>query len=447
MEKFYLDEYLSADGQAYEFDELCKKIHDLFTADWQGEMRDMTVALQVQKRAIIGYEKEVAFFKDKIRACLKSLRAEKTVFPAYYESLADAVYHENWGLAGLAEWFLEAYAQSSSAKIIGERVYFLENGRMVKKPQTIGKERRNQLIRALLLLTPEERMDQDFHEVYMLDGVRITIFTGGMVKKDQEAIILRRYIVPEYTFENQVDRGALPPQCTRLFAYMVQTGFNVVFTGAVRTGKTTFLSTWQRMEDASLEGVLVETDPEIPLHLLMPEAPIVQVLTTRENLPLVTKNLLRSDADYFIFAEARDGISVDTAVKLAGKGTRRLKMTFHLSEPEAFCKDAAAEIVKDCGGEPGAAEKKVARSFDYILHFVQLADKSQKRLQGIYSIDTSGEKTVIRSVCRYRYDTDDWVFTYHIDERKRRLGIEENSEAFEKFDRYLRHISHEEKKG
>ena len=88
---------------------------------------------------------------------------------------------------------------------------------------------------------------------------------------------------------------------------MVSLGYNVAFTGAVRTAKSTFLSTWQAYENRELEGVMIETDPEIPMEKLMPEAPIVQLIADGDRLSAITKNLLRSDADYFIMAEARDG--------------------------------------------------------------------------------------------------------------------------------------------
>ena len=52
---------------------------------------------------------------------------------------------------------------------------------------------------------------------------------------------------------------------------------------------------------------MVETDPEIPLHKMMPNAPIVQIIADNDKLKSVTKNLLRSDSDYVIMAEAREG--------------------------------------------------------------------------------------------------------------------------------------------
>ena len=321
MEKFYLDKYLKSqnketDQNGLDFKKLCHRINLEFLREWEEGNENLDSTLRIQKKAIIGYEKEVSYFKSRIRELVKKHGAEHTSYPNWYESLEDGIYHENWGLAGISEWFSDQFfLTSSSAKIIGDRIYFLENGQMCLKPQTIPKERREQMIRAFLLLTPEERLDKEFHEVYMLDGTRVTIFGGGMTKKGQDSIIFRRYIIPSYNFEEQAARGTIPANSIKLLKTMVDLGFNVAFTGAVRTAKTTFLSTWQSYEDRSLEGVLVETDPEIPIHKLMPEAPILQLIADNDKLKFLSKNLLRSDADYFILAEARDGIALDTAVK------------------------------------------------------------------------------------------------------------------------------------
>lgn len=90
------------------------------------------------------------------------------------------------------------------------------------------------------------------------------------MKKGQDVIIFRRYVVPSYTFEEQAQRGTIPKDSIRLFEAMAVLGYNVAFTGAVRTAKSTFLSTWQAYEKSELEGVMIETDPEIPMEKLMP---------------------------------------------------------------------------------------------------------------------------------------------------------------------------------
>jgi pilus assembly protein CpaF len=447
MEKFYLDRYLArqpgSGGAGMDFEKVCKQIALDFMLEWEKGREDVNQVLEVQKNAIIGYAKEVGYFKSKIAGFIKKYKADSVVCPSWYQSLEDAIYHENWGLAGVAEWFGEAMRDSSSAKVIGDRIYFMEDGAMNLKPQKIAKERREQLVRAFLLLTPQERLDKEFHEIYMLDGTRVTIFRGGMTKSDQDVIIFRRYVVPTYSFEEQAARGSIPAGAIPLFRSMVDTGYNVAFCGAVRSAKTTFLSTWQSYEDARLEGVMVETDPEIPLHKLMPEAPIVQLIADQEKLKNIAKNLLRSDGDYFILAEARDGVALDTAVRMARKGTRRMKITFHTRDPLSFSYDIAVEIIRSMGGELEKTAVRVAGSFDYVFHFIQLRQKNQKRLKGVYELglDEKTKKIVMREICRYRYERDDWVWNFHISEDKRRAGEEEDPEAYRRFETELRKLA------
>jgi len=167
----------------------------------------------------------------------------------------------------------------------------------------------------------------------------------------------------------------------------------------------------------------------------MPDAPIVQIIADNDKLRNITKSLLRSDADYFIMAEARDGIALDTVVKLASKGIRRLKITFHERDPLDFPLDVAAEIVKSMGGDIIMAANKVAKSFDYVFHFIQLKSRDQKRLSGIYelSFDPVSEKIEMHEICRYNFETDDWTWTFYISEGKKKIGREEDRDEFEAF--------------
>jgi pilus assembly protein CpaF len=451
MEKFYIDSYLKLNNKstvnnnnkAVNFLKLCHKVNESFLREWEEGRESVESALTIQKKAIIGYEKEVAYFLSRIREYIIKHGYEATPYPDWYTSLEDGIYHEIWGMAGIAEWFSPQYINSSSAKIIGDRIYYLADGQMKLMPQKISKERREQLIRAFLLLTPEERLDKDFHEIYLLDGTRVTIFGGAMSKKGQDSIILRRYIIPTYDFEEQARRGTIPKEAISLFSSMASVGFNVAFTGAVRSAKTTFLSTWQSYEDGNLEGVMVETDPEIPLHKLMPEAPILQLIADNDKMKTISKNLLRSDADYFILAEARDGVALDTAIRIASKGTKRMKITFHTREPLDFPYDVASEIVKSVGGDLDATAKKVASSFDYIFHFVQLKTKNKKRLKSIHEMTfyrLTGRFS-LKQICSYYYKNDCWTWSYIMSKDKHVLGEEENPEKFQLFIKELEKLS------
>jgi pilus assembly protein CpaF len=424
------------------FPELCDAVGEELLREWNESDGPVSNPVEFQKRAIMGYEPEVSDMKKRISEIIASKNLSVEI-PAWYDSLESAVFHENWGLSGIAEWFGPAYAGSSSAKVIGERVYFLDEGVMKLMPQRIQSDRREQLIRALLLRTPEERLDKDRHEVYMRDGTRVTIFRGSLAKNGLDTIIFRRYIIPNLTFEEQAGMNTIPADATQLFEHMAGCGFNVVFCGSVRSAKTTFLSTWQRYEDPVLEGVMVETDPEIPIHKLMPESPVIQLIADGDSLSGISKSLMRSDADYFVIAEARDGVALDTAVRLARKGTRRMKMTFHTRNPRTFAQDAAVEIVRAMGGDVTETALRVAGSFDYVFHFSGIRKNRSKKLTAVYEmgLSESGERYNMHEICRYDRPSDSWKWSYHIGRDKRDIGMEEDADAFAAFDFCLKGIS------
>jgi len=424
-----------------QFEEICHQVKAYFENEWQMANANYEKILSEHKRAIIGHEKEVAYFKDKIREYLRANHMLNKWKPEWYSDMIDGVYHELWGLSGLAQWFTDAFKGSSSAKVIGDKIFFMVDGKTLLMPQRINANRRKQLIKALLLNTPQKRLGDNYHEVYMLDGSRITIFSEDLVKPEQEVLVFRKFFVKEFTFEKQSSLGTIPKEAIPLFKSMIGIGYNVAFCGAVRTAKTTFLSTWQSYENPSLEGVIVETDPEIPLHHLMPMAPVVQLVADGEVLGSLTKSILRSDADYIIMAEARDGIALNIAVKAANKGTRRVKITFHTTDILDFCYDVADEIIRVYGGSLYSTMLKVARSFQYIFQFIQLQDKSQKRLKAIYNIRHEASKITIHQICKYDMKTDSWKWKYDIGERAKIIGEEENPEMFQVFCKELRCLS------
>ena len=97
-------------------------------------------------------------------------------------------------MAGLAPWAYdmdEKYRSSSSAKLIGDRLYCLIGGKSCLQPQRISKRRREQLKRTLLLATPHERLEYGFHEVYLRNGIRITIYSGDRTKEGQDIMVFR----------------------------------------------------------------------------------------------------------------------------------------------------------------------------------------------------------------------------------------------------------------
>ncbi len=444
MEEFKLDEYLSgAKNKATQslsaaldtntrFYILCDRVKTYLDEDWLNEHNkgNTDVLLERQKRAILGYISEVNYFKDKIKEYLKANSLEDESFPTWYENLVDAIFHENWGLTGLAPWM--KLSDCSSAKIIGEHIYFLINGKMECQPQKISSRRYEQLRKALMLSDRSKRLDDNYTEVYMLTGERVTIYTGNLVVEGQQSMVFRKYIVEALTFEEQAQRQTIPHHLIPALEALVKIGARLAFIGPVRTGKSTMLTTFQLNENKNLEGLFIQTDPEIRINELMPGAPIMSLIADGEELVGLSKKIVRSDADYVIVAEGRDGYAFNMIVEAANKGTLRNKTTLHLSNVEDFAYEIANKIVGIYGGNLDYQIVKVAKSFDYIFEMVQLPNnKAHKRLKSIYELryDYQTHEITYHRVCAYDYLNDTWTFAYDIGRKIEEIGSYENPAA------------------
>ena len=427
MEKaFSLEEYMSRALSRKEpektdpmerFLQICSVVEREFDKEWD-ETDDPAKnrKLEREKRAMMGFAEETRFYKEKIREILREKKLEGCWKPPWYPSLAEGVFAEVYGLAGLAPWAYvmeEKYRSSSSAKLIGERLYCLIDGKSELQPQRISGRRREQLKRTLLLATPYERLEYGFHEVYLHNGIRITIYSGDRTKEDQDIMVFRKYILQDLTFEKLAELGTIPREAIPLFLKMIEIGFNVIFAGQVRSGKTTFMQIWQRYEDTGLEGLALATDPETPWHKIMPEAPVMQLVADGERLASITKSLLRGDNDYILLEEMRDGAAFRLALAITSTGTTRSKGTIHDNDGINVPYKMASGIKQEYGGDSRELIAQVYKNFDYVLELCQLPhDKSKKVLKGIweYSYDMESDQVTARQICSYDFGEKEWFW-------------------------------------
>ncbi len=425
---------------------LCDKVRKVVD-EREGSEKIKDEALKRQNDALLGNKKAVRYYINKIQQILEEGRVSAGWFPSWYKNLAEAIYHEGYGFAGISNWMEDDgnFKQSSTCKIIGDRIYYDVDGVLQLQEQTISRDRLDRLRTTLLCVDPKQVKSEAYHEVYSMDGKRITIYNdSGMAKKGQPTIVFRRYLENVSSFEAQADRHTIPKEAIPLLKALVGCGYNVAFTGPVKAGKSTFMSIWQSHEDEEMEGLQIETDPEIPIHLIMPNAPIMQLVPTGKYMDKVIMTAKRSDAQYVLLGEARTGRLMNISVEAANMGTRHSKVTMHTSETIDFSFDVADKITRECGGDLGCNMIKVAKSFHYIFNFFSLPrDRKQKRLKGIWEMRYDNEKMKItmHQICRYRVLTDDWVWSYDIGEDKKEIGIEENYEAYKNFESELKKMS------
>ena len=442
MEKaFHLETYLQnrmteqcEDGKDYlaHFFHICEVVRQTLDQEWK-ETDEFAKKrkLEREKKAMMGFESEMKFYKEKIRMILSERNLLEQWHPAWYPDLTEGVFAELYGLAGLAPWaydMTEAYRKSSSAKLIGDRLYCLIDGKVELQPQRISGRRREQLKRTLLLATPHERLEYGFHEVYLRNGIRITIYSGSRTKPDQEIMVFRKYILEKLDFKSLVEKKTIPAGAVPLFLAMIEAGLNVLFAGQVRSGKTTFLQIWQRHERSDLEGLALATDAETPWHEIMPEAPLMQLIADGKELEEMTKSLLRGDNDYLLMEEMRDGTAFRMALDMTSTGTRRCKATIHERDGVNIPYRMASKIRERYGGDEQQLIAQVFQNFDYVIELCQdSVDKSRKIMKGIleYGYDETRNLVFCRRVCAYDFENGIWTWNERGGESKLKKYPEE----------------------
>ena len=406
------------------FEQVCEYVKGVFDTEWQSlDDFEKQERLELEKAAILGYEDAMQFYKERIAAICGAASLHTAAPPAWYESLVEGVFAELYGLAGLSPWVYdktEAYKNSSSAKLIGDRLYCLIDGKPCLQPQRISEERRRQLKRAFLMTNPSERMEKGFHELYLTNGIRITIYSGSRTKPGQDIMVFRKYILKDLSLEHMADLGTIPRDAIPLFELMVKVGFNVIFAGPVRSGKTTFLQMWQRMESSDMEGLAISTDPETPWDKIMPGAPIMQLVADGNDLASISKSLLRGDNDYVILEEMRDAQSYRLALDLASIGHGRCKATVHTTDVASLPYKLASKIKSEYGGDEQSLISQVFASFDYVLEFAQDKDnRAQKILKSIseFCYDAERDKVSVHKICEYA-GSGSWKWRTHLGKDK-----------------------------
>jgi len=418
------------------FFRVCMAVETVFDMEWHdADEKAKQTRLEREKKALMGSEAEVRFYKARIKAIINEKRFNKIETPPWYGSLEDGVFHELYGLAGLAPWAYdedEKYIHSSSAKIIGDRMYCLIDGKSQLQPQRISAERREKLKRTLFLAAPRERMEEGFHEIYLHNGIRITIFSGERTKKGEDIMVFRKYILRDHSFENLVELETIPREAIPFFKSMIRAGFNVLFAGSVRSGKTHFLQVWQSCEDRCYEGLAIATDPETPWHELMPDVPVMQIVADGEELEKIGKSILRGDNDYVLIEEMRDACAYRIALEITSTGTRRSKATIHDNSAVNVPYKMASKIYEKYGGNLKSMIAQVYQNFDFIFEFIQLPEnRAAKKLKSISELRYDQERDIVsvHKICRYDFSSGKWQWKNDLNERWDNLNGYELKEA------------------
>ncbi len=86
---------------------------------------------------------------------------------------------------------------------------------------------------------------------------------------------------------------------------------------------------------------------------------------------------------------------------------------------------------------------KVAKGYHYLYEFVQLKDKSKKRLKGVFELRYNPRtfEITIHQIVKYDFITDDWSYRFDIGIDKEEIAYQEDYESFKVFSNELKKLA------
>lgn len=432
---------------ATRFKNVCSIVYKRMKKIWDAEYEKGEKAKEVLERiagAIIGEEKALKFFKDQIFEILKEENLDTESHPPYYTDLVDAVFHTNWGLDVISEWFHPKYHDlSESCRIVGDRVFFLIQGKLELMPQRLPLERFHQLKEALLLNAPKQRLDNHEAEVYMVDHTRVKIYDEGLAKEGKPAILFRRDTVKNPTLEDHKDRRTFPYGMVLILEAIMEMRANLAITGPMRSAKTAVLKALVKLLPQNAEMFQIETDPEVNFDKILENNAVIELVTDDpEAIARLRKDVVRGDCiDGLIMAEVRDGRSLRLLSKMGNIGVDGVLVCYHNKAGNNNLYGMAQEVKEIYGGNVEDYMYNLAETLDFNLSMTSRAEnKSQKRMAMFeeYSIDPCTNELEVRRLVEYDYLTDSWYADYVVSDRVKALCAQYAPHALEKYERGLR---------
>lgn len=353
------------------------------------------------------------------------------VLPEEYRTLdvTGALFQEWIGFAAAYPWFYERqYANSAKMQIVGTQLYFSEQGEYkAYKHQFSSLERAEQLRRSLIRHAPHVRLDQSqpSAEFPMEDPLwpdrllRVSIWTEPRVWNGFDTITIRRQIMEHMTFEDQAGTGMIPSESVPFWKYLVTTYPNLIVSGPVESGKTTFANTvvWEQLHqaDRSMGVIMIEKHPESTLPLSIKGHRFIPIQASDTELMDVGIQSLRHDPDVVFMTEMR-WAEWQFYLFAGEKAHRGLVGTYHTKEAEDIPYQGAFAVYANTGGSLRGHLMTALKSCELVAVLEPLRH-GKKRLVRLSEIVFDGKQVYARDWMRWNRDAECWQYHARVSEK------------------------------
>ncbi|PMC34275.1 secretion system protein E [Bacillus sp. UMB0899] len=386
--------------------------------------------LERQHKAVIGDEKEMAYFISKINEILMRHNITSNDYPSFYATLSEAVFHEVWGISLLHKW--EKYPKSEAAVIRGRELWIDIDGQFVRQDERFATDEEVERIKRTFTMRNKDAIINEQTpelEVEKENGDRVTMIQKPRSRENY--IMFRRFIVKDISLEEQARLGTIPKDDIDIYKALSQTMSNIVFAGRVRSAKSTFMKSMLRERDPKYVAAVMEKHFELALSEQLPDRLTFEVQAKEGDLHKAVPRLLRMEHDYIVVGEIRS-LETEAYLMSTERGERGAYSTYHLTDVKSVVPQVTRHILDEFPNRQFNNElERVARNIDFILTMSTDRDRRKKRVIGVTEViwDEDKREHFTNDLIRYSKITGKYYYSHKISRGLLTLMAEEDLEA------------------
>lgn len=420
-EKGKKTDFITTYARKKSFAKICKTIRE--------ELNDMIVDgvsegnkdtntetwLERQHRAVIGDKQAMSYFINSINGVLTKHNITSEEYPNFYDSLAEAIFHEIWGVSILHKW--DKMDQSEAAIIRGTELWLDIDGESVRQPESFENTEAVERIKRAFTLrlkdaviteqTPELEIERE-------DGSRITMIQKPRSKENY--IVFRRFVVKNMSLEEQANLGTILQDDIPFFRALARVMTNTIFAGRVRSAKSTFMKSMIRERKKSYIAAVMEKHFELNLSKEFKDRLIFEVQAKEGDLHHAMPRLLRMEHDYIVVGEIRS-LETEGYLQACERGERGAYSTYHLTDVNNVVSQITRHILDEFPNRNFDNElARVAKNIDIIVTMSADRDRRRKRVIGVTEIiwDEENRTHYTRDLIRFSDVTKKYYYSANL---------------------------------
>lgn len=416
-----------------QFEKICKTVsdtlRDIITTDSGKE--NSAEWLERQHLAVIGNEEAMRYFIEKIQDVLRDRNISFTDFPYYFTSLAEAIFHEVWGISVLAKWERN---QNSEAAVIHGTNLWIDNsdgkGFILQKEQFESLESVARVKRAFKHRKEDSVLNRETPELEIEreDGSRISMIQPPRSREDY--VVLRRFVIDKFTLEDQANLNTIPVEDIPIYRALSRTMANMIIAGRVRSAKTTFMKTILGERPNHYVHVLIEKHFELNFKKHFPNRLTYELQAKEGDLERVIPAALRLEHDAIVIGEIRS-LEIEAYLQSTERGERGALSTYHLTNVHRVVRQLTNHALDAKPNRRYEVElERVANSLDIIITMGTDRNRMIKRVTGVAAViwDDVQQNHRVEEIIKFSSITNKYYYSANINPSLLQLLAEENLE-------------------